>query len=638
MATRSHCFRTLAASIVFVSAIVGCSTTPDDSRQHDTSALMKFAENAAQEGYYEAAGNAYKQLALIAPAETRPDFQMKAASMLLKGNYIAQAKRALQDISRDGLSPTQQLDINLLAARIALAESNPAAALEALQQAPSPLTSNEQRALYHMLRAQAYSRAGNLIEAVREYIQREPYLVAPIDAPPIPVSEIEDNQLLIWQSLMLLSEEMLQQLRIDPPPDSLSGWLELALLAKSTQHEVPISGAALNNTLTTWHQNYPNIKVSENILASINAWRSGALTHPEKIALLLPMSGNFAGPAEIIRDGFFAAHFNKKTNQPPPSIRLYDTTANGRSAVEQYQQAIDDGADFIVGPLNKVNVESLINNRINEGDAAVPTLTLNYSGNPEAFTKNLYQFGLAPEDEARQLAERAWLDGYNQALAIVPEGEWGARILRAFNDSWEALNGTMAEQQTYASSKNDFSEPLRNLLNIDESQRRKKDLQQLLGTQLKFEPRRRQDADFILMVAFPRQARLIKPQLKFHYAGDLPVYATSHLYSGHLDKEANRDLDQITFCDIPWVLSRNREENELNQRIQQLWPEKNNQYTRFYAMGIDAYNLIPQVGHMATFRYERYRGETGTLSLDESNRIYRQLPWARFKRGIARPL
>jgi len=633
MTTRSHCFRTLTASIVLI-AIAGCSTTPDDSRQHDTTALIKFAENALQEGYYEAAGNAYKQLALIAPTETRADFQMKAASMLLKGNYIAQAKRALQAISRDGLSPAQQLNVNLLAARIALAESNPATALEALQQPPSPLTSNEQRALYHMLRAQAYSRAGNLIEAVREYIQREPYLVAPIDAPPIPASEIEDNQLLIWQSLMMLSETMLQQLRIDPPPDSLSGWLELALLAKSTQREDPISGAALNNTLTTWHQNYPDINVSENILASINAWQSGALIHPERIALLLPMSGNFAAPAAIIRDGFFAAHFDRKNSQAPSSIRLYDTTAKGSSAFEQYQQAINDGAEFIVGPLNKANVESLIN----EGNTAVPTLTLNYSGNPEAFTENLYQFGLAPEDEARQLAERAWLDGYNQALAIVPEGEWGARILSAFNDSWESLNGTVAEQQTYASSKNDFSEPLRNLLNIDESQRRKKELQRLLGTKLKFEPRRRQDADFIFMVAFPRQARLIKPQLKFHYAGDLPVYATSHLYSGHLDKEANRDLDQITFCDIPWVLSRDREENELNQRIQQLWPEKNNQYTRFYAMGIDAYNLIPQVKHMATFRYERYSGETGTLSLDESNRIFRQLPWARFKRGIARPL
>ena len=560
---------------------------------------------------------------------------MKAVTMLLKGNYIAQAHRALQTISTDHLiSTSQQLDFNLLAARIALAESNPAHALELLQQAPSPLTHHKQRALYHMLRAQAYSRAGNLIAAVREYIQRESYLVAPIDAPPIPTAEIEDNQLLIWQSLMMLSEPMLQQLRIDPPPASLSGWLELALLANSTQHTTPISALTLTNTLTTWHLDYPDIQVSENILASINALQSSRLVRPEKIALLLPMSGHFASAATIIRDGFFAAYFNEKNNHTASSIRLYDTAAKGRTANEQYQQAIDDGAEFIVGPLNKVDVESLIA----AGDAAIPTLMLNYSSHPELMADNLFQFGLAPEDEARQLAERAWLDGHNQALAIVPEGEWGARILQAFNDSWGALNGSVAEQQSYASSKNDFSGPLRNLLNIDESQRRKKELQRLLGTPLKFEPRRRQDADFVFMVAFPRQARLIKPQLKFHYAGDLPVYATSHLYSGHADREANRDLDQITFCDIPWVLKRNRKENSLNQHIQQLWPEESRQYTRFYALGIDAYHLIPKIKHMATFRYERHNGETGSLSLDDTNRIFRQLPWARFKRGIARPL
>ena len=635
MAKPTHRFRILLASITFAAVISGCSTTPDDGGQNDTAALIAFAENAALEGYHEAAGNAYKQLALIAPKNLRADYQMKAVTMLLKGNYIAQAKRALQIVPTEALTPMQQLTLNLLAARIALAEADPAYALELLQQPPSPATTTEQRANYHLLRAQAYSRAGNLIEAVREYIQREPYLVAPFDAPPsAAATEIEDNQLLIWQSLMMLSDTMLEQLRIDPPPDPLSGWLELALLAKSTQRADATTSAKLTLSLAIWHERYPDLKVSEKILAAIDAWQTGGLVHPKKIALLLPMNGNFAKVASVIRDGFLAAHFSKKNNDAAPSIHIYDTTEKGRTVTEQYQQAVNDGAEFIVGPLNKASVDTLLD----EADINVPTLTLNYSSDSRLMINNLFQFGLSPEDEARQLAERAWLDGYNQALAIVPEGEWGARILQAFNESWGALNGTVAEQQTYASSKNDFSGPLRDLLNIDESQRRKKELQQLIGTPLKFEPRRRQDADFVFMVAFPRQARLIKPQLKFHYAGDLPVYATSHLYSGNQDKEANRDLDQITFCDIPWVINKNREEGSLGQRIQKLWPEKNNQYTRFYAMGIDAYNLIPQIKHMATFRYERHSGETGSLSLNEYNRIFRQLPWARFKRGIARPL
>jgi len=634
MARPSPRFRILLAAIALSVVVAGCTTTPDDrGAKREAADLINFAEKAEREGSYEAAGNAYRQLALITPREQRTGFQIKAVNQLLAGNYIAQAKRALQLTSHGEATPAQQLDLRLLAARIALAEGDPVGTLDHLQQPPSAFASNAQRAQYHWLRAQAYSRAGNLIEAIREYVSREPFLAAPLDAPPEEVEQrIEENQLLIWQSLTMLSDEVLEQLRIEPPPNPLSGWLEFALLARQAQRSD--GGLDLTQSLETWRSRYPDLQVSENLFAAITALQSDGMFHPRKIALLLPMSGNFAKAAAVIRDGFLAAHFDDSQRDEPPTIRIYDTAANGKTTSGLYQQAVDDGAEFIVGPLSKAGVDALIE----QESATVPTLTLNYGTDASQIADNLFQFGLSPEDEARQLAERAWLDGYNQALAIVPEGEWGARILNAFTDSWEALNGTVVEHQSYASSNNDFSGPLRNMLNIDESEQRKKELQRLLGTKLKFEPRRRQDADFVFMVAFPRQARLIKPQLKFHYASDLPVYATSHIYSGIADRDANRDLDEVTFCDIPWVLNSSRGSTHLSQRIRKLWPDESNQYTRFYALGIDAYNLIPHIKHMATFRYERHNGETGSLSLDESNRIFRTLPWARFRRGIARPL
>ena len=74
------------------------------------------------------------------------------------------------------------------------------------------------------------------------------------------------------------------------------------------------------------------------------------------------------------------------------------------------------------------------------------------------------------------------------------------------------------------------------------------------------------------------------------------------------------------------------------KNIDQLWPEESDQYTRLFAMGIDAYNLIPHLNHLKSYSYERYNGETGILSLDEYHRIFRQLSWARFRNGIPRPL
>jgi outer membrane PBP1 activator LpoA protein len=137
------------------------------------------------------------------------------------------------------------------------------------------------------------------------------------------------------------------------------------------------------------------------------------------------------------------------------------------------------------------------------------------------------------------------------------------------------------------------------------------------------------------MAAFPRQGRLIRPQLKFHYAGDLAVYSTSHVFSGVRDQNADRDMDDVIFCDIPWVFAEGN--NMLKSTIARLWPDAFPQYTRFYALGADAYNIIPFLGNMRQFRYEQFNGETGVLQLGETNRLYRQLQWARFGNGLPRP-
>jgi outer membrane PBP1 activator LpoA protein len=245
---------------------------------------------------------------------------------------------------------------------------------------------------------------------------------------------------------------------------------------------------------------------------------------------------------------------------------------------------------------------------------------------------------LAPEDEAYQVAERAWLDGYNQALAIIPEGDWGQRVYGAFSENWQQLGGTVLEEQLYPPEQSDFSKQIRSILNLDESDERHKSLQKVLHEKIKFEPRRRQDVDFIFMAAFPRQARLIRPQLKFHYAGNIPIYATSHIYSGKRNKHADRDMDDIIFDDIPWVLHTSKNTPSIQRNINHLWPEESDQFTRFFALGIDAYNLIPYLNLLKTYPYERYNGETGILSLNEHNRIFRQISWARFRNGIPRPL
>ena len=69
------------------------------------------------------------------------------------------------------------------------------------------------------------------------------------------------------------------------------------------------------------------------------------------------------------------------------------------------------------------------------------------------------------------------------------------------------------------------------------------------------------------------------------------------------------------------------------QQISELWPATSGAYQRLYAMGVDAYLLIPWLRYLQLNPEEHLRGETGNLFLDVQNRVHRQLLWARLSKG-----
>ena len=79
-----------------------------------------------------------------------------------------------------------------------------------------------------------------------------------------------------------------------------------------------------------------------------------------------------------------------------------------------YQQAVESGADLIIGPLTK----SLVNQLAEKEDLPVPTLALNYADSVGESPQNLYQFGLAPADEIYQILNLAWARNYRRAALM----------------------------------------------------------------------------------------------------------------------------------------------------------------------------------------------------------------------------
>ena len=266
----------------------------------------------------------------------------------------------------------------------------------------------------------------------------------------------------------------------------------------------------------------------------------------------------------------------------------------------------------------------------------IPTLTLNYADNNRGGIDNLYQFGLKPEDEAEQVADYALQNAQYHAVTLTPDSSLGRRLQKAFRNRFELLGGQVVDSAYYPSSKNDFSVAIKQLLNLNDSERRHGILDQINGEKSEFIPRRRQDVDMVFISGNPRQARLIKPQLKFHHAKDLPVYATSSISSSISDPDADRDLDSILYVDMPWALD--NEQNPDYQNIRQLWPNQSERFAKFFALGVDAYRLIPSLRRLMINPTEKLSLNTGVVTVDSKGRVHRELMLATYEKGRARLL
>src|SRR5690606_3473122 len=187
----------------------------------------------------------------------------------------------------------------------------------------------------------------------------------------------------------------------------------------------------------------------------------------------------------------------------------------------------ETGVDLIIGPLRKDFVRQLQA----LPSLPIPTLALNYGDEGLINPQNLYQYGLAPEDEIRQAVQLAWLAGHRVATVMTPAGENYRRIRETFENEWRALGGDVVANAGFAGAS--YSDVIRQMMDVDDSEARAAQLRNIVPrSNLVFTPRRRQDVDVMFLLANPSEGRQIKPAMAFHFAGDIAVYAMPAIYDG----------------------------------------------------------------------------------------------------------
>ena len=633
----------LACSFLLIVIITGCveqTATHESTGEVAETTPSNAGEVLFAEQRFAEAGDTFLQLSVTAEPPRHQHFKLRAADAFVELGDLARARTIAQATDVSNLPVELRLHKFIILSETEISLGAPSLVPQMLPDSTLPESAGL-RLRYHLVRARAFDHLEQPLRAARERVRADAL---------IGDSARESNQRFLWDNLRKPSPAELGLAQADAD-NIFAGWAGLSLIARRHLFD----SAAFENAIVEWSAQYPDHPALQIIIPQLKEASLLEIARPKHIALLLPLEGQFANASAVVRDGFMSAWDRDKLDPLRPKVSVWNT--EGQDVVAVYQQARSTGADFIVGPLDKEAVTTLAES----GKVDVPMLTLNQvqtvetsaSTDSEESTASeethnedepipaiamtsggLFQFTLSPEGEAETVADRAWADGHGRAAVLVPQGEWGERVAEAFATRWVDLGGELAVSQAYDNQARDMSEFVTALLAVDQSRERWRTLQNAMGLKLEHEPRRRQDMDFIFMAAFPRQARQLRPTLMFHHASDVPVYSTSHLYTGIPNPQQDIDLESVVFGDMPWIVSPDERTKSIRLDAESKWGDGAFRFTRLYAFGIDAYSVVAELNDLFKDPSLEFHGTTGMLSIESNGVMVRKLVWAQFVGGL----
>ncbi|MDV6318919.1 penicillin-binding protein activator [Chromohalobacter sp. HP20-39] len=580
--------RSLLGLALLVSVLAGCAGGPVSSgtqRPAQGPSASALLDKASDQSATQAAQS-----------------RLQAAHILSRQGNDEQALDVARQIDTSRLSREARIDWALLTSDLSLRKKDGRSALAATQTLDDigDIPRDAQQTLRHR-RGLALTLVGNSRAAATTLIDLQR------DGAPF---ELNDD---IWTPLSRLSVNALDDMTDDA--DSLTrGWVELARLYRQSGGNI----SRLTDSLGEWRARYSNHPAARQLPGNLSALRELRGREVKRIAIFLPESGPLTNVAKAIKNGIQARN-SAALNQGErtPQLTYYDSSAGNLEAL--YAQATMDGAQVVLGPLDK----KLVSRLEQRDEVPLPTLALNYGKHPRNLATNLFQYGLSAEDEARQIATRARMDGHTEAAALVPDNEWGARVLQAFEKNWKDHQGKL-ESVVHYDPKGPVSDAVKRLLDAGKNGAHNEAI------------------DMLFLLALPRYARQVPPMLEYYYAGDLPIYATSQVYSGQPQPRTDHDLNDVMFVDIPWLIPDASMGGEkalpFYATYRKLDARSNPNILKLNAMGVDAYELARRLPLIQALPSMEVFGATGTLQTRDDGRIKRDLPWAQFQAGIPAPL
>ena len=154
---------------------------------------------AETEGQYQQAAEEYLQLAAEHEGERQSLYFLRAGELFWQSGQVEQADSALQQVNKQILSENKRFNASVLAAEIALYNSQGEAAVAALADIDASSLSADDRVKLLQLRSDAYTLTSNWLEKANSHLQLEKLLSDE--------AAIEQNRETLWQALMQMKPQ-----------------------------------------------------------------------------------------------------------------------------------------------------------------------------------------------------------------------------------------------------------------------------------------------------------------------------------------------------------------------------------------------------------------------------------------------
>ncbi len=177
-----------------------------------------------------------------------------------------------------------------------------------------------------------------------------------------------------------------------------------------------------------------------------------------RVALILPLSagGNAGVAGQAMRNA--AEMALAEFNSPNIQLLVKDDGGSADGARLAAQQALDEGAELILGPLfaQSVSIVGQIARSRN-----VPVIA--FSTDANVATRGVYLLSFLPESDVARIVQYAASTGKRSYAALIPDNPYGTVVEAAFKQDVARRGGQIAALERYPHDKAAMAVPVRNV-------------------------------------------------------------------------------------------------------------------------------------------------------------------------------